>query len=114
MIKQSILQEYPFFTMGNQSEPSLLPCLADRVSYRADMTFDHGYSMKDSSEARARAESLLSKLCHVTMAGIQPEVPRVFSQLVGAVQKLARPDIRALYDQLKRGQICSMNNDRTK
>ena len=78
------------------------------------MTFDHGYTIRDSSEARARAESLLSTLCDATMNGIQIEVPRVFSQLVGAVQKLDRADIRDIYRQLQNRQICSMNNDRTK
>ena len=78
------------------------------------MTFDHGYTMKDSSEARARAESLLSTLCDATMNGIQIEVPRVFSQLVGAVQKLDRSDIRDIYRQLQNRRMCRMNNDRTK
>ena len=78
------------------------------------MTFDHGYSMKDSGEARARAESLLSTLCDVTMNGIQLETPRVFSQLVRAVQKLDRSDIRDLYRQLQDRQICGTNNERAK
>ena len=78
------------------------------------MTFDHGYVMKDSGEARARSESLLSTLCDATMNGIQPEVPRVFSQLVGAVQKLDRSDIRTIYRQLQDRRTCSRNNDRAK
>lgn len=78
------------------------------------MTFDHGYSLKDSSEARMRTEKLLKTLCEISVKGVQPEVPRVFSQLVGAVQKLDRSNIRDIYQQLQGSQICSMNNKRTK
>ncbi|XP_070194611.1 uncharacterized protein [Littorina saxatilis] len=84
------------------------------VQSRAEMTFDHGYSLKDSNEARMRTEKLLKTLCEISVKGVQPEVPRVFSQLVGAVQKLDRSNIRDIYQQLQGSQICSMNNKRTK
>ncbi|XP_076462150.1 uncharacterized protein LOC143294657 [Babylonia areolata] len=86
----------------------------DWIDSRAEMTFDHGYSMKDSNEARARAETLLKKLCHMTLSGVQPDVPRVFSQLVEAVRRLDSPDIRKLYQQLKDEAVCSINTQRTK
>ena len=85
--------------------------LADWVESRADMTFDHGHG---ADAVRPRAESLLSTLCDVTMNGMEAEVPRIFSQLVGAVRKLSRSDIRDMYSQLQSGQICRKNNDRTK
>ena len=89
-------------------------CTTDWVDSRAEMTFDHGYSVRDSSEARARTAELLLALCDATIRGVQPEVPRLFSQLVGAVKKLDRSDIRDILDQLRSQEICSSNNERTK
>nr|KAG5709527.1 hypothetical protein BaRGS_001577 [Batillaria attramentaria] len=86
----------------------------DIIHSRADLPFDHSYGIRDSSEARVRTEELLIKLCDVTLSGIRPEVPRLFSQLVGTVQKMDQGDIVDIYRQLKRQAICSNNNQRTK
>jgi hypothetical protein len=88
--------------------------VADWIVSRKDMTFDHGFDLKDSDEARARAEGVLSTLCDVTSNGIKPEVPRMFSQLVEAAKKMSRADLRDVFGQLQRSQICSANADRAK
>ncbi|KAL8584622.1 hypothetical protein ACOMHN_002351 [Nucella lapillus] len=101
-------------TLTYRSQRRGISSRKDQVQSRAEMTFDHGYSMKDSSEARARAESLLVALCEMTQNGVTAQVPRTFFQLVGAVKKLDSSDIREVYRQLTRQRICSSNNERVK
>nr|KAI8754502.1 apolipophorins-like isoform X1 [Biomphalaria glabrata] len=86
----------------------------DLISSKTDLLFVHEEAEISSEKTLWSAKDKLTQLCRITAQDLPVEVPDLFTDLVYALRSLKSSLMTDLYEQLKRGSICSDNKERIK
>ncbi|XP_067679783.1 uncharacterized protein [Haliotis asinina] len=85
----------------------------DLIGSRTGLIYEHVYGNGQRAEPRREAENKLQQICRDTTQDIRPDTPRLFSELVYILRNMDVSTLRSVYSQVKRGSLCSDNNERT-
>ncbi len=129
-LKSALIRETHTFRPFSQSTSGATTKVIQRVNYKTErngvslrpdmiltrtgMNYEHVYGNGERAEPRKDAENKLEEICRDTREDIRPDSPRLFSELVYIVKNMDAAALREIYSQLKRGSLCSQNNERTK
>ncbi|XP_046361600.2 uncharacterized protein LOC124138779 [Haliotis rufescens] len=96
-----------------KSERSGVTTRPDLIGSRTGLIYEHVYGNGQRAEPRREAENKLQEICRDTREDVRPDTPRLFSELVYIIRNMDVTTLNGVYNQVKRGSLCSDNNERT-
>ncbi|KAL4235950.1 hypothetical protein ACF0H5_004338 [Mactra antiquata] len=83
------------------------------IKSAASLKFDHVYDVDKETKDRKDLTRKLLEICEKTKAGVRPETPKLFTDLVFIMKTADATAIDGIYKMLKEEKICSDNLYRT-